>query len=393
MKLMMARAIKKKKLKTIIGSGRTFDEQKMGTEPTFDGEADFHEICRALNWYSYFHEADQAKKWLIEYMKFVNYDKEEIRQVKSSVWGKSGIFIDGPNCISLRHAGFLSRMLMRGLKTLPEDLADKLNYLIEYSKGLASVKEKVSEEDVTQKHKPSIQDHIREQVLALCGEIEGAIDDFFDNNCKPTINIYEWLKENEVKGLIAKKIADEFRPHLSKVNSVWTDELIYEEFSHLKKKQIELYKKFIIEIIDDCDRFSANSNKSRKPRKKKPVSVAKQIAKLNYKKEDEQYKIASVNPSEIVGADQLYVFNTKYRKLGVYKSESPKGLSIKGSTLRGFDMESSKSKKVRKPEEVLTKILKGGKLAIRKQYDAIKSVEKGLTGRINNETILLKIVK
>ena len=83
----MARAIKKKKLKTIIGSGRTFDEQKMGTEPTFDGEADFHEICRALNWYSYFHEADQAKKWLIDYMKFVNYDKEEIRQVKSSVWG------------------------------------------------------------------------------------------------------------------------------------------------------------------------------------------------------------------------------------------------------------------------------------------------------------------
>ena len=45
------------------------------------------------------------------------------------------------------------------------------------------------------------------------------------------------------------------------------------------------------------------------------------------------------------------------------------------------------------PEEILTKILKGGKLAIRKQYDAIKSVEKGLTGRINNETILLKIVK
>ena len=70
MKLMMARTMKKKKLKTIIGSGRTFDEQKMGTEPTFDGEADFHEICRALNWYSYFHEADQAKKWLIEYMKF-----------------------------------------------------------------------------------------------------------------------------------------------------------------------------------------------------------------------------------------------------------------------------------------------------------------------------------
>ena len=31
-------------------------------------------------------------------------------------------------------------------KSFPEDMADKLNYLIEYSKGLASVKEKVSED-------------------------------------------------------------------------------------------------------------------------------------------------------------------------------------------------------------------------------------------------------
>ena len=44
-------------------------------------------------------------------------------------------------------------------------------------------------------------------------------------------------------------------------------------------------------------------------------------------------------------------------------------------------------------EEVLTKMLSGGKLAIKKQYESINSKEKDLTGRINNETILLKIVK
>ena len=161
----------------------------------------------------------------------------------------------------------------------------------------------------------------------------------------------------------------------------------------MTKKQLVKYENFIQTIIDDCDRYSANANKQRKPRKKKPNSVSKQIAKLNYKKQDDEYKIASINPSEIVGADRLYVFNSKYRKLGVYQAESHAGLSVKGSTLRGFDTSLSKCKKVRKPEEVLTKMLSGGKLAIKKQYESINSKEKDLTGRINNETILLKIVK
>ena len=77
----------------------------------------------------------------------------------------------------------------------------------------------------------------------------------------------------------------------------------------------------------------------------------------------------------------------------MYQAEGHAGLSVKGSTLRGFDTSLSKCKKVRKPEEVLTKMLSGGKLAIKKQYDSINSKEKDLTGRINNETILLKIVK
>ena len=393
MKLMMARIMKKKKIKAVLGSGRSLDEQKMGTEPVFDDESTSTDILNGFNWYGYFYEADQAKKWLIEYMKFVDYDKEEIRLVKTSPWGKHGVVIDGANIINLRQAGFLGRMIMRGLKNIPEDLADKLNHYIEYSKSISKVNQPKKKETSEGTYKPTIQDHIKEQVHTLCGEIEGAIDDFFDNGCKPTLKVYDWLVENEVKGLIAKKIADEFRPHLSKVNSVWTDELIYEEFSHLKKKQIELYKKFIISIIDDCDRFSSNSKVSRKPRKKKPVSVSKQIAKLNYKKQDDDYKIASVNPSEIVGADQLYVFNTKYRKLGVYKSEGPGGLSVKGSTIKGFDQEASKCKKVRKPQEVLTKILKGSKLVVRRQYESLTSVEKTLTGRINHETILLKIIK
>ena len=47
-----------RKPKQIIGSGRTFDEQKMGSEPIFDETSTPTDIMHGLNWYSHFHEAD-----------------------------------------------------------------------------------------------------------------------------------------------------------------------------------------------------------------------------------------------------------------------------------------------------------------------------------------------
>jgi len=384
-----------KKPKQIIGSGRTFDEARMGTEPVFDDNSTESDIMHGLNWYSHFHEADQSKKWMLEYMKHSGYSKEDIQKVRSFSWGKAGVLVDGSKTVYLRGGGFLARMVMRGYENLPQEYVEKISYLIDYSKKKGElVVEQKSAEINGNGNKPSIQDHIKEQVSLYASEIEQFIDDFFDNDYEPTISVYDWLVSKEVKGLIAKKIAKEFEPYMEEIRLIPTDEDLAESYAHMKKKQIVSYENYIQTIINDCERYSANfSKQQRKPRKKKPVSVSKQIAKLNYKKQDVEYKIASINPSEIVGADQLYVFNSKYRKLGVYQAEGHAGLSVKGSTLRGFNLTLSKCKKVRKPEEVLTKMLSGGKLAIKRQYDSINSKEKDLTGRINNETILLKIVK
>jgi hypothetical protein len=395
-KLKTKKSVLIKKPKQIIGSGRSFDEQRMGTEPVFDDNSTESDIMHGLNWYSHFHEADQSKKWMLEYMKHSGYSKEDIQKVKSFSWGKAGVLVDGPKTVYLKGGGFLARMFMRGFENLPREYIEKINFYIDYSKkkGELVVEQKFVEKKINEHgHKPSIQNYIKEQVSLYASEIEQSIDGFFDNDYEPTINVYDWLVSKEVKGLIAKKIANEFHPHLTEIKSIPTDEDLAESYDHMTKKQLVKYENFIQTIISDCERYSANVNKQRKPRKKKPISVSKQIAKLNYKKQDDEYKIASINPSEIVGADRLYVFNSKYRKLGVYQAEGHAGLSVKGSTLRGFDLSLSKCKKVRKPEEVLTKMLSGGKLAIKKQYESINSKEKDLTGRINNETILLKIVK
>ena len=74
--------------------------------------------------------------------------------------------------------------------------------------------------------------------------------------------------------------------------------------------------------------------------------LSKLVEKLKYLKTDDKFKIASVQPDQIIGASELWVFNTKTRKLGKYiaKNIDPKGLgrdgsglSVKGTTIIGFD--------------------------------------------------------
>ena len=386
---------KSKKVNTFISSRKAFDKLQKDSEPVFDDKSKWIDIATGLNWYSHFCEADQAKRWLIDYMKHAGYSKEDTQHVKLSSWGKSGVFIEGSTIINLRTAGFLGRMVLRGFETLPEKYVKTIKSYIEFCKrnGSVVVQKKVEEKETNGDNKPSIQDHIREQVVHYATELEGTIDDFIDNNYESTISTYDCLVKKGIKGLIAKKISNEFQPYLKELELVSTDDYVAESYANMTKNQFIEYGKFIHAIINDCERYSANVNSQKLPRKKKQVSIIKQISKLKYKKQDDEYKIVSINPSEIIGADQLYVFNSKYRKLGMYKSDGPAGLSVKGSTIQGFNLTLSKCKTLRKPESILTKILSGSKLVIKRQYDSIKSKEKDLTGRINNETILLKIIK
>jgi hypothetical protein len=103
-------------------------------------------------------------------------------------------------------------------------------------------------------------------------------------------------------------------------------------------------------------------------------------------KEFAELKLKSVKPENIIGATELWVYNTKYRKVQVYKA--PTGLAVKGTTVIGFDIVESKSLTLRKPED----FFKGLTLTKRPLNAAIKSVKTKASvpnGRINEECIIL----
>jgi hypothetical protein len=181
---------------------------------------------------------------------------------------------------------------------------------------------------------------------------------------------------NELKEAIAKK-----------------DEQLVEGYSYMKPAQLKKFVEFLDGIIKDATTWGANQKTVRKTRVKKAPSVEKQIAKIQYAKENKELKIVSINPALIIGCNQLWVFNTKYRKLVRYDAIGPAGLSIKGTTLQGYDVEASMSKTLRKPDEVLPRVLNGGKIVIRKLMDELNSKSSVPNGRINGDTILLRVIK
>jgi predicted transcriptional regulator len=66
-------------------------------------------------------------------------------------------------------------------------------------------------------------------------------------------------------------------------------------------------------------------------------------------------------------------------------------LGVKGTGITGFNEATSIQKTIRKPEEKLKEFKAAGKVALRKFLDEINATDTKMNGRINEDTILLKI--
>ena len=248
-------------------------------------------------------------------------------------------------------------------------------------------------EEKEEKNKPviSIQDRIQGKVEDYISEIEGKVDDFININYKIKYEPYNHLLEIGCKALHARKLKPFYVDFYNELVDVYNkdDEYYVESWSHLKPKYHKIMMDFYGTIVDDLDRIIKNSTAQRKPRKKKTVAVSKLIKNLKYQKEFTDLKLVSINPEKIVGASELWIYNTRYKTLGVYYSvNSVRGLSVKGCTIQHFDEDTSIQKTARKPQEVLESL---NKRSLKKQLKNMKTKEQSLTGRINGQTILLGV--
>jgi hypothetical protein len=245
---------------------------------------------------------------------------------------------------------------------------------------------------------PTIQERTRDAALLMTEEIEDAYESYqtdpenFDPKAFKMLNL---LKGKGAKAAHARIIRDFYAGDLAELNELASgegDEQLKEGYKHRTRKQIKNFIAFLQEIESACNMLMQEAKVNKKPRKTKAVSKDKLIAKLKFKKTDEPLKLVSVNPADIIGAQELWVFNSKTRKLGKYVAEEFKELGVKGTTITGFSEMKSVQKTLRKPAEQLAAFKAAGKVVLRKFLEDINAVDTKMNGRLNEETLLLKVV-
>lgn len=350
----------------------------------------FHE---AMKYYHLNHKAADLKSKVIDWMGRNDYSKDQIKQFKSTKdWRCSGTM------------GAVAANLIRGMIPVRSDfnegkdsaawLRKEIDRVI--NDGRLDVEPEIKVDDTPAVYVPSVQDRLREASLRMTDEIEDAIEKFqtdpdgFDPKAFKLLNL---LKGKQAKAAHARIIRDLYKRNLDELQEAYTtkDEQLKEAYSHLSKKNLKKIIDFYNDLISACDMLGQEAKVNRKPRAKKAVSKDKLIAKLRYKKTDEQLKLVSVNPTDIVGAKELWVFNVKTRKLGKYVAADFSELSIKGTTIINFDEAKSTQKTLRKPAEQLKAFKSAGKVQLRKFLDEINAVDIKLNGRVNEETLLLRV--
>lgn len=355
---------------------------KEPTKPVVISEKNSTELGKLLNWYSFMADEKEIDNWATQYMKNKGYSKKDISQ-----------FINTNDVIGKRTTAALCRMFLNGIQfegevsTLIEDrIAKHINN---------TSTRQIQQED---REVVSIQDRIKTIADRYIIEIEDEIDTwFFDKKKVIDFSMYTFLQKHSISIQVANRIRSFIVPKIEEMElaKLKKDEQFEEAFSYLSRSRFTLILNSLNIAVKDIDRFVGNTKaaKPRATRKKKDIPVSKQINSLVYQKEFASLKIKSISPEQIIGASQLWTFNTKYNQLTVYNSLGPAGLGVKGTTLINFDEKSSQRKKIRKPKETIEKVLEGGKLVLRKILTEASTKPMPLNGRINSETILLRVIR
>lgn len=376
------------------------DEKYIGTEPQWDAEralkmddATFdHNLRKSLNYYNHFYSTKSTRKHLIDWLKRSNkvdkamLDSYVLTADKHTPMTACSLAMAVKAGMPLKdkHIEFLVNCVADAIEK--NDLAN--NDEIESTGTSAKVAKKAAAPVIT------IQDRLNERLSELIGELEGRLDDSFTKK-ETTPKAFEFFQVEKVPGALVNKIKNHFQTKADKFTLIQNskDAGCKEAYSQYKAPDWKRIQAWIASLMADCDSYTQTKKVERKPRAPRSVSKDKLVSKLKYQLDDKVLKLVSIKPVDIIGASELWVYDTKTRKLGRYMADSHLGpLSVKGTTIIGFDKVTSVTKTLRKPAEQLAAFVKTTKPQVKKFMSSVSTTESQLSGRINDRTLLLRVV-
>lgn len=361
----------------------------MGSEPMFpNGTVTVQnrktKLMLTLNWFNYNFSFKDAHAFVVEYLK-VNDRKDEAKLFKKAAL----------NSVT-NASGFLARMSQTGWVLTDEESADLETAIANAIKDL-TIDVEDSEPKKSDPSKLNIQERMREIAAEAGGEVEGLIDTYIASGC-PRLHKLSPINKLKAANMLPAHVAPEIE-HFTRIRQEYievqkaTDEDLVEGYSNFNKVQIRNLIKFLETIISDYASY-VTFKKSTKAKPRRRVKTPEQLVyKLKYRRQDLGLKISSVDPTKIIGATEIFAFNTKTRKLIHIIADDHAGnsLTVKNSTIQGFDATKTLQKTIRKPEVQLKVFMAAGLQKKRKLFDDNKTVEIKFNGRFNENILILKV--
>ena len=388
----------KKKVK--VSTTNFADEQYTGNEPkwdydralSFSNEEFDHHLRQSLRYYNYYYSTKDLKKYVVQWLRqhegtegLHKLDKTTIDRYQRSADSLTPFTV----CALVKAHNSGMPLRDNHVEYILKSVNKVLTMRADNDEDFEEKKEvKKAEVKIV-----TIQDRMNEVAKKHILYFEMLEDALFTGEAVDP-KAYEYLTKNNVPQVLISKIQAVFEPRCAEMQAArkGEDEQLKEGYAHYKAADYKRCEAFYNQLFTDLTAYNQTKKATKKAAVRKPPLKEKLVRGLKYLKQDTATKLVSINPVDIVGAEVLWVYNVKNRKIGRYVSEGMGGaLGVKGTSITGFDPNKSVQKTLRKPEEQLKQFLASSKVELRKFIENIKTTDIKLNGRINAETILLKV--
>ena len=305
------------------------------TEPPTDITTNF-QLAQALSQYNLEYDKDDARQWLMLYC-----EQNNMELLAAAIRTRSYYYP-----ASLSTLGFSCRLVMRGCRFIdPTALIAKLRAI----------------EIIKKQEQPKLVRFARVNPLGV------AYDIAYDAT----------ISTNKPQKFVLTGLAGDIADVLKQANTDLADVKSYPD----EYDTAAALTKFLEAVI------------GQKPIKKqvirvtKPKPPAKLVAKLRYQKTFSELGLKSIDPEKIIGASELFVYDTASRTLSLFVSKTR--LSVDGINIVNFDEEKSFAVTIRKPEQLFA--VKPNHRSMTSAVKTIKSVRRPVRKRLPATTILISV--
>jgi hypothetical protein len=343
----------------------------LGEEPNFSKITEVSRInlIRAFSWYGYMCDVSESKEYAITY--FNSIDRKDLSKIIQKI----------SDDMMIRSIGWTARLISNGHILSQQDVDDIVVKTQSLSKYIT-----VDQTNVIQFIRPKK----TIDITILEEEIDKII--FSSNPDFNSFKFYEFALSNQ----LSKTTIQTMKTHIESMISYYKevlngkDDQLNEGYSTKSKIWKKNIVDFYTKMFNDCERLLDNVKKTRKPRVKKAVTTDKLLKNFRIQRVSNEYKLQSLPANKIIGANEVWLFNTKYKTLTVLRSNE--GFSVDRMTITNVDETKSFQKNIgTRSEKILPNILSGTKAFVKKQFEEINRTQSNANPRSSEFMIILRV--